>query len=118
MRLAAVARSMGCARISGTRVVVRRRQPALDMAPGCLGILLQQGFCGVARVARKRFVFLQVGVAQQRQTALALAEEFARPALSEVLGRDLEAVTLLENHLEARTRRLGQWRRVEQDADA
>src|SRR5258706_52352 len=72
----------------------------------------------IARFARERRVFFQVRVAQQGHAALALAEKLARPALQQVLARDLETVARLEDHLQARARRIRQRRSVEQDANA
>src|SRR6185503_2753966 len=88
------------------------------MAPRGLGVLVEQGFRGLAGLACKYLVLLQVGVAQHRQAALALAEEFAGSAQFEVVARDFETVALFEDHLEPRARGLRERRRIEQDADA
>src|SRR5688572_15449134 len=62
-------------------------------------------------------VALQIGKAQQRRAALALAQEFARAAQQKVLARDLETVARFADQLDAFagiSRQLA----VEQDADA
>src|SRR5436190_17859279 len=66
----------------------------------------------------KLAVALEVGEAQQRLAALPLAEVLAGPAQLEIALRDLEAVGAFEDHLQSRSRRLGQRLAVQHDARA
>src|SRR5437879_13888069 len=70
--------------------------------------------CGAHEVP----VALDVGKAQQRQAALALAEILAGAAQQQVAARDLEAVRALVNHLQAFAGAGGQRAAEEQDARA
>src|SRR5882672_10208171 len=63
-------------------------------------------------------IALEIGEAQQRLAALALAQVFARAAQLEIALRDLEAIRALEDHLQPGSRAVGQWLAIEQDADA
>src|SRR3954470_738740 len=81
-------------------------EPALHMARGRLGIVLQQLRRRRAGRLDQIDVALEVGEAQQRRAALALAEEFAGAALLQIVARDLEAVGVLVDDLQAGSRRL------------
>src|SRR5437762_14174041 len=70
--------------------------------------------CGAHEVP----VALDVGKAQQRQAALALAEILAGAAQQQVAARDLEAVRALVNHLQAFAGAGGERAAEEQDARA
>src|SRR5689334_12590526 len=70
------------------------------------------------RLPRELSVAFEIGEAQQRLAALALAEVFARPAQLQIALRDLEAVRALEDDLEPCTRRIGKRVAEKQDADA
>ena len=69
--------------------------------------------CSISAASR-----LEVGEAQQRQARLPRAEEFARAADAQVGTRDLEAVGLLEDHLEPRLGGVRQRLLEQQDARA
>src|SRR5579862_1764149 len=112
------ARRLTGTRVSGTRVFVPGSEPSFDMPPGRPRIFLQKDIRRLARLARERLVLLQVGIAQQRRAALALAKILAGAAQLQVLARDLEAVAVFENDLEPRTRSIRERRGVQQDAGA
>src|SRR3970040_1365519 len=78
----------------------------------------RQGQGGLARRKDQVGVALEVGEAQQRHAALALAEVLAGTAQGEVALRDLEAVAAFVDHLEAAARGGPERRRVERDAYA
>ena len=75
------------------------------MRPGCRRVCLDQLRRGALRGFDKHGVALQIGEAQQRQTALALAEVFPGPAQLEVATCDLEPVGALVETLVARAAR-------------
>src|SRR5262245_22128287 len=82
-------------------------QPAFDMRLCGGGILPQKRVGRVAGLLDQRRIALQIREAQQRNTGLLCAEEFTRAANDEILARDLEAVAVLVDDLEARFRGIG-----------
>src|SRR2546425_11119500 len=66
-----------------------------------LGIGSDQLGGRLARGAHEVPVALDVGKAQQRHAALALAEILAGAAQQQVAARDFEAIRILKNHLQA-----------------
>ena len=71
------------------------------MRAGALRIVFQQRFGRLARGAHQRLVAFEVREAQQRSSALALAQHLARTAQQQVPARDLEAVLdILQDEVE------------------
>src|SRR5437868_3275501 len=83
-----------------------------------VGLLLDQLFCRRACQRQKFFVAHEIGEAQRRIAALALAEVLSRAAQLEIELGDAETVGILVNHLEAIARRRRKRAAVEQNADA
>src|SRR5258706_9610058 len=103
---------------SGLRQLRPRSEPARNMVAPPLRVARDQLGRGLLRRRDELRVALEVGEAEQRIAALALAQDFAGPAQLEVAVRDLESVARFVDHLEARARRLGERAAVEQDAGA
>src|SRR5438045_8867384 len=82
-----------------------------------LGVRFGQLARSLSCLLDQMLVLENIGIAQHPLPALALAEEFARAADLQVALGDLESVVALEDHLQPRARRIGQFA-VEQDADA
>src|SRR6185369_679000 len=95
-----------------------RAQPALDMGPRRRRVGLDQLGGRAARRLDERAVAAEIGEAEQRVAALALAEVFAGAPQLEVVPRDLEPVAVLADHLQARARRIRQALPEEECADA
>src|SRR2546429_8140814 len=83
-----------------------------------LGIAADQLAGRLACGAHEILVALNVGKAQQRHAALALAEILAGAAQPQVAARDLEAVRALVDRLQAFASALRERAGVEQDACA
>src|SRR5688500_12713430 len=100
------------------RQLLARAQPARDMATGRRGIRRHQREGGCLRLGHEVAVEVEVGEAQQRVAALALAEQVALAAQPQVELRDLEAVGVLEDRLQALAGAAGKLVAEEQDAVA
>src|SRR5689334_16330161 len=85
--------------------------------PACrLRIAAQELVGDVARLLDQRGIALEVGEAQERHAGSSRAEELARPADRKILPRDLEAVGVLVDHLQALARGVAHRLLEKQDA--
>src|SRR3954447_4463327 len=98
--------------------VLAAAEPALDVRARCGGMAPEHLLRRLDGPRDKLAVALEVGEAQQRLAALPLTEVLARPAQLEIPLRDFEAVCAFEDHLQSRSRRLGQRLAIQQDARA
>src|SRR5690606_34405134 len=98
--------------------VLARAEPARDMGPRRFRVAVHQLGRRASRRLDEVAVALELGKAQHRHAALALAQELARAAQLEVAARHLEAVGVLVDDLQPLARRGGEVVREKQDADA
>src|SRR5580765_4031683 len=73
---------------------------------------------GAARRLDEHAVAAEIGEAEERVSALPLADMITRSAQLEVVTRDLESVAVLADHLDPRFRRVRQVFPEQEDADA
>src|SRR5688572_26256587 len=93
-------------------------EPARDMRPGGARVALEERLRRLPRGVDELRVPPEIGKAQQRLAALALAQDLARAAKLEIELGDFEAVVVLEDDLQALARGLGKPLPEEQDAVA
>src|SRR5688572_21017868 len=101
---------------SGAQQFLTRAEPARHVTPVRGRVLLEQALRGLRRLRDQLPVLVEAREAQQRVAALALAEQVSLAAQAQVELRQLEAVVVLIDRLEARPRGLRELLAEQQDA--